>query len=72
MVNSLHDIKISSCETYHEKDDKPLYEKRFSKVLTFHSPGLAPVLDEEGAYHIDSVGKAAYTNRVTPQVPLKN
>lgn len=63
MVNSLHDIKISSCETYHEKDDKPLYEKRFSKVLTFHSPGLAPVLDEEGAYHIDSVGKAAYTNR---------
>jgi hypothetical protein len=63
MAISLYDIKISSCETYHEKDEQPLYGKRFLKVLTFHSPGLAPVLDDEGAYHIDCVGKEAYTNR---------
>lgn len=56
-------ILISADETHHLVDNIPLYEQRFLKVLKFHSPGLAPVLSQQGAYHIDLKGKANYEKR---------
>ena len=38
-------------------------KKRFQNVLKYHEPGFAPVLDEEGAYHIDLSGIASYQHR---------
>ena len=58
--------RVSSCETYHICSDtaKPLYQQRFKTVLPFHSPGLAPVIDEMGAaFHINDRGESAYSQR---------
>ena len=44
-------------------DGRPLYQARFHEALKFHSPGLAPVLDASGAYHITPDGLAAYPER---------
>ena len=44
-------------------DGEPAYEKRFQEVLTFHSPGVAPVKDESGAYHIQSDLSPLYSER---------
>ena len=44
-------------------DGQPLYRARFHEVLKFHAPGLAPVVDESGAYHITADGRAAYPFR---------
>ena len=59
----LSKFKVSSCGTHHINDDIPLYDKRFDEVLKFHPPGLAPVKDQSGAYHIDSSGTPAYQSR---------
>ncbi|MHA1221774.1 MAG: WG repeat-containing protein [Candidatus Heimdallarchaeaceae archaeon] len=56
-------IKVSEDSTHHLRNGKPLYSKRFSHVLKFHSPGLAPVIDATGAYHIKLNGEPAYANR---------
>ncbi len=56
-------IKISPCESFHELLGNPLYENRFIKVGKFHEPGLAPVYDQTGAYHINVRGEAVYHNR---------
>ena len=45
------------------RDERPLYDRRFHEVLKFHAPGLAPVIDASGAYHITADGKAAYQER---------
>ena len=45
------------------RDGEPLYSARFLEVLKFHAPGLAPVVDASGAYHITGDGKAAYHER---------
>ena len=45
------------------RDDQPLYDRRFHEVLKFHAPGLAPVIDASGAYHITADGNAAYDER---------
>lgn len=42
---------------------RPLYRARFHEVLKFHSPGLAPVRDASGAYHITPDGQPAYAAR---------
>ncbi len=63
MRSSLSEIAISPCETYHLKQEKPLYAKKFFKVLKYHEPGLAPVIDKEGAYHINLSGEEAYSHR---------
>ena len=55
--------KISPDETHHIVGRKPVYKKRFTRVLKFHYPGIAPVLDETGAYHIDPVGQPIYSQR---------
>jgi hypothetical protein len=56
-------IKVSSDNTYFIFEEKPIFEKRFIEVLKFHAPGLAPVKDESGAYHIDSQGNSFYSER---------
>jgi hypothetical protein len=40
-----------------------VFNKNFIEVLKFHAPGLAPVLDESGSYHIDVFGNELYTKR---------
>ena len=42
---------------------EPLYDCRFESVQKFHVPGLAPVRDDSGAYHIHPNGDAAYCTR---------
>ena len=51
--DNLKSIKISPCERFHELLGNPLYENRFIKAGKFHEPGLAPVYDQTGAYHIN-------------------
>ena len=57
------DIFVADDETHHVCQSKPIYQKKFIKVLKYHEPGLAPVLDESGAYHIDPFGNSLYKQR---------
>jgi len=60
----IDEIEISFDETYHIYKGKPLYNKRFKKVMSFHHPGIAAVIDENGmAYHINIRGEAIYSQR---------
>ncbi len=54
---------VSADGTHHEHRGRPAYERRFAEVLKFHAPGLAPVIDDSGAYHITSDGNPAYEAR---------
>ncbi|MBA7641311.1 hypothetical protein ES703_48988 [subsurface metagenome] len=56
-------IALSLDETYHLYDSVPLYDKRFEIVMSFHSPGIAAVMDDTGAYHIDLNGDSIYNKR---------
>lgn len=56
-------IKISADNTHFLLDESPIFGKSFTEVLKFHAPGLAPVLDDSGAYHIDANGDELYSNR---------
>ena len=54
----------SECGTHHvSQDGTRTHEKEFTWVLPFHKPGLAPVGDGTGAYHIRLNGKPAYSSR---------
>jgi hypothetical protein len=57
------DINISEDNTHFLFDGKQIFGKQFLEVLKFHSPGLAPVKDESGSFHIDSLGNQLYSNR---------
>jgi hypothetical protein len=57
------DIKVSADNTQFLLKGEPIFNKKFIEVLKFHEPGLAPVLDENGAYHIDSKGIPLYIER---------
>jgi hypothetical protein len=57
------DIKVSADNTQFLLNGEPIFNKKFIEVLKFHEPGLAPVLDENGAYHIDSNGIPLYEER---------
>jgi hypothetical protein len=57
------EIKVSADNTHFLFDGKPIFGKTFIEVLKFHSPALAPVLDNSGAYHIDINGNELYKNR---------
>ncbi len=59
----LSEVEISFDETHHIYHGKPLYNKRFKKVMSFHPPGVAAVEDESGAYHIDLNGNPIYPQR---------
>ena len=56
-------IQVSEDCTYFIIDGKPIFDKTFIEVLKFHSPGLAPVKDNSGAYHIDINGHELYKKR---------
>ena len=60
---NLDEIYISDDETHHIYRGKPLYKKRFLKVLSFHPPGVAAVMDETGWYHINLKGEPIYKKR---------
>ena len=60
---SLEKIEISMNETYHLYEGKPIYEKKFDSVMSFHQPGVAAVKDKSGTYHIDLGAKPIYQKR---------
>lgn len=62
---SIHwrDTTVAPGATHHLHQDRPLYDARFDEVLKFHAPGLAPVQDRSGGYHIDLSGQPAYARR---------
>ncbi|NMC04333.1 MAG: hypothetical protein GYA24_03935 [Candidatus Lokiarchaeota archaeon] len=57
---SMHEISISLDETHHLLDGMPLYASRHKKVTSFHEPGIAAVLDDDGARFIDLEGKSMF------------
>jgi len=57
------DITVSSCETFHLLKGEPLYIQRYSHVMKYHEPGLAPVKNGNNAFHIDTQGIPAYLNQ---------
>ena len=59
----LQEIKIASDQTHHLYQGRPFYSRKFAWVLKYHPPGLAPVGDESGAYHITLEGVSAYEYR---------
>ena len=54
---------MSEDASHHVYQGCPAYPSRFHEVLKFHEPGLAPVRDTSGAYHISPDGRPAYTLR---------
>ncbi len=62
---SIHwrDTTVAPGATHHLHQGRPLYDARFDEVLKFHAPGLAPVQDASGGYHIDLSGQPAYARR---------
>ena len=52
--------RISKDASHHVYRGRPVYRSRFHEVLKFHEPGLAPVHDASGAYHITPDGRPAY------------
>ena len=63
MIGNWRDYRISVDGTHHVRDGMPAYAARFLELLKFHAPGLAPVLDDSGAYHITPDGLPAYDAR---------
>ncbi len=54
---------VSADGTHHVHHGRPAYERRFIEALKFHAPGLAPVIDASGAYHVTVDGNPAYAER---------
>ncbi len=63
MSGDWRDYALSPDSTHHVHRGKPAYSPRFFEALKFHAPGLAPVLDASGAYHIAPDGQPAYSAR---------
>jgi hypothetical protein len=56
-------IKVSADNTYFLFEETPIFNRKFIEVLKFHAPGLAPVKDDSGSYHINIEGKELYSER---------
>ena len=57
-------FQISKDGSHHTlPEGVPAYADRFDEVLKFHSPGLAPVIREGEAWHINANGCAVYPHR---------
>ena len=65
MTSDWRNYRVSEDGTHHTLCGRPAYRARFTEVLKFHEPGLAPVLDGNEAYHIDPAGCPAYPDRYT-------
>ena len=63
MTEQWRGYRISADVSHHVHQGQPAYQSRFEEVLKFHEPGLAPVHDASGAYHITPDGLAAYESR---------
>ena len=63
MTDRWREYAVSVDGTHHVHHGRPAYERRFIEVLKFHAPGLAPVIDASGAYHITADGNTAYDER---------
>ena len=63
MSDDWRDYRISADGSHHVYQESPAYSPRFHEVLKFHAPGLAPVCDASGAYHITPDGQPAYGQR---------
>lgn len=63
MNNNWDNYTTARDGSHHLIDGQPAYESRFHEVWKFHTPGLAPVRDDSGAYHIDITGHPAYKQR---------
>ncbi|MCK6528641.1 methyltransferase [Myxococcota bacterium] len=63
MTASWPRAKVAPEGTHHLLDGVPLYPARFRRVWKYHVPGLAPVSADDGAFHIDEHGLAAYPAR---------
>lgn len=61
--NNWKKLIVSPDGTHHLFKEIPAYPMRFLKVLKFHAPGLAPVQDQTGAFHITSKGQPLYSER---------
>jgi hypothetical protein len=58
------ETRVAHARTHHlAPDGAPLYEARFTEVLSFHPPGLAAARDGSGAFHIGLSGESAYGRR---------
>lgn len=56
------EIKANQLEGRFYFGGKPVF-KQFKRILKFHEPGLAPVEDESGWYHITAEGIPLYSKR---------
>lgn len=63
MRDSWRKYSVSKNATHHVYQELPAYRQRFDRVQKFHEPGLAPVRDASGAYHISADGRPAYRAR---------
>lgn len=57
------DIKVSEMGNSFIYNDGILFNREYDEVLKFHNPGIAPVKDESGWYHIDINGVEIYKER---------
>ena len=57
------DIKVSDDATHFVFNWNRIFDKNYIEVLKFHAPGIAPVIDHTGAYHIDCNGIDLYEER---------
>ena len=63
MTGQWQEYRISADTSHHIFEGRPAYAARFHEVLKFHAPGLAPVQDASGGYHITPDGQPAYRER---------
>lgn len=59
------DITVSNENNEFLLNGKSIFNKKYIEALKFHSPGIAPVKDNSGSYHIDITGKELYPERYT-------
>jgi hypothetical protein len=57
------DIKVSEDATHFLYEGNKIFDGQFVEILKFHAPGIAPVIDQSGAFHIDENGNDLYEER---------
>ncbi len=57
------EIKVSDDTTHFLFNENKIFGRHFIEVLKFHAPGIAPVKDNSGSFHIDIYGNDLYQDR---------